>query len=100
MRQPREEATAPLQWTTVFPHDPSTSQAEKIAGALCRFKGSYPRSRLEGLILQQGHPGENESPFSPASIEEMELMAEACRAASHGEVEIRVHALPKMVWKS
>ncbi|HPM26102.1 MAG TPA: radical SAM protein, partial [Methanothrix sp.] len=84
--------------TTVFPHDPSTWAVEEIAGALCRLKGSYPLSRLEGLILQQGHPGEDESPFSPVSIEEMEQMAEACRAASQGEMEIRVHALPKVVW--
>ena len=86
--------------TTLFPNFPSTAQLEKIAGALCRLKAAYPSSRLEGLILQQGHPGEDESPFSPTSIEEMQHMAEACCAASRGELEIRVHALPKMVWKS
>jgi pyruvate formate lyase activating enzyme len=86
--------------TTVFPNFPSTAQLEEIAGALCRLKAAYPSSRLEGLILQQGQPSEGESPFSPVEREEMQEMAEACRVASRGEMEIRIHALPKVVWKS
>lgn len=86
--------------TTVFPGIPSTHQLGNIAGTLCRLEAAYPRSRLEGMTLQQGHPGEDESPFPPATIEEMQEMAASCRAASHGNLEIRVHALPKLVWKN
>lgn len=86
--------------TTIFPNFPSTAQLEKIASALCRLKAAYPGSRLEGLILQQGLPSEEEIPFSPVEREEMQEKAEACRAASHKEIEIWIHALPKMVWKS
>ena len=86
--------------TTVFPNFPSTAQLEEITGALCRLKAAYPSSRLEGLILQQGQPAEEESPFFPVSIEKMEQTAEVCRAASRKEIEIRVHALPSLEWKS
>ena len=86
--------------TTVFPDFPSAAQLEEIAAALCRLKAGYPKSRLEGLILQQGQPAEEESPFFPVSVEKMEQTAEVCRAASRTEIEIRIHALPSLVWKS
>ena len=86
--------------TTVFPNFPSTAQLEKIAVALCRLKAAYPCSRLEGLTLQQGHPGEDESPFPAATVEEMQQMAASCCAASQGMIAVRVHALPEVVWKS
>ena len=86
--------------TTVFPDFPSAAQLEEIAAALCRLKAGYPKSRLEGLILQQGQPAEEESPFFPVSVEKMEQTAEICRAASRKEIEIRIHALPSLVWKS
>jgi len=27
-------------------------------------------------------------------------MAEGCRAASHGQLEVRVHATPKITWEN
>lgn len=86
--------------TTVFPDIPSTAQLEKIASDLCFLKAAYPGSGLMVFTLQQGHPGEDESPFFPVSIERMQQMAEACHAAGQGGVDVRFHALPKMVWKS
>lgn len=83
--------------TTVFPHDPSTVRRRKSSRGTMHLR-VICTSRLRNLILQQVHPGEDESPCSPVSIEGDGAVGEACRAASQGEVEIRVHAL-QVVWE-
>ncbi|MDD1761798.1 MAG: radical SAM protein [Methanothrix sp.] len=86
--------------STVFPEMPSSSQLERIAGALFRLKSVYPNNRLERMTLQQGQPRNGEAPFDPVSVDMMQKMAEGCRAASHGQLEVRVHATPKITWEN
>ena len=86
--------------STVFPEMPSSSQLERIAGTLLQLKAVYPNNRLERMTLQQGRPRDGEAPFESVSADVMQEMAEGCRAASHGQLEIRVHAAPKITWES
>lgn len=86
--------------STVFPEMPSSSQLERIAGTLLQLKAVYPNNCLERMTLQQGQPRDGEAPFEPVSVDVMQEMAEGCRAASHGQLEVRVHAAPKITWKS
>ena len=86
--------------STVFPEMPSSSQLERIAETLLRLKTVYPNNRLESMTLQQGQPRDGGDPFEPISVEVMNEIAEGCRSASQGQLDIRVHAAPKITWKS
>ena len=86
--------------STVFPEMPSLSQLERIAGTLLQLKAVYPNNRLERMTLQQGRSRDGEAPFESVSADVMQEMAEGCRAASHGQLEIRVHAAPKITWEN
>ncbi|MEI8003760.1 MAG: radical SAM protein [Methanothrix sp.] len=86
--------------STVFPEMPSCSQLVKIAGTLCRLKARYPDNRMDCMILQQGLAREGEVRFEPASIEALQEMANACRAACKTELKIRIRAAPKITWKN
>ena len=86
--------------STVFPEMPSSSQLARIAETLLNLKAVYPQNRLIRMTLQQGQPRDGDDPFEPVSVEMMNEMAEGCRAKSEGQLEIRVHTAPKVVWKS
>lgn len=86
--------------STVFPEMPSLSQLERIAGTLLQLKAVYPNNRLERMTLQQGRSRDGEAPFESVSADVMQEMAEGCRAASHRQLEIRVHAAPKITWEN
>lgn len=86
--------------STVFPEMPSASQLERIAGTLLQLKAVYPNNCLERMTLQQGQPRDGEAPFEPVSVDVMQEMAEGCRAASHGQLDVRVHAAPKITWEN
>jgi len=86
--------------STVFPETPSSFQLERIAETLFRLKAVYPQNRLVRMTLQQGQPRDGDDPFEPVFVEVMNEMAEGCRAVSKSQFEIRVHAAPKVIWKS
>ncbi|MCX6677931.1 MAG: radical SAM protein [Methanothrix sp.] len=86
--------------STIFPEMPSCSQLVEIAGTLCRLLALYPENRLESMILQQGLPREGEARFEPVSIDALQEMAKACRAACRTEIKVRIRAAPKITWKN
>lgn len=85
---------------TVFPEMPSTAELESIARTLCSSMKEHPQSHLEAMTLQQGHPSDREAAFTPISSEALEAMAENCRNACKGELNVLVRAAPKIIWKS
>ena len=73
--------------STVFPEMPSCTEVAEVAGTLLELKAKYPGSRLESLILQQGHAREGEPWFEPVSLEAMQEMASASRDGDPGSGE-------------
>ncbi len=82
--------------STIFPELPSTGQIKEIARILEELSKKYPDSRLEHLVLQQGHPREGEPWFEPVSLEVMKEMQEMAHAAEGGiPVQMRAPAVIK-----
>jgi len=80
--------------STIFPELPSLGQIKEIARVLEELGREYPKSRLEHLVLQQGHPREGEPWFEPVSLERMQEMARVV-----GEnIPVKVRAPPVIKW--
>ncbi len=82
--------------STVFPEMPSCTQLTEVAGTLLELRAKYPESRLESLILQQGHARDGEPRFEPVSLEAIQEMASAVGTG----ILVKVRAAPKIRWKN
>lgn len=81
---------------TVFPQMPSCTKVAEAAMTLLELKAKYPASRLESLILQQGHAREGEPWFEPVSLEALLEMASFVGTG----IRVQVRAASKIKWKN
>ncbi len=78
--------------TTVFPEMPSFADVGEIAETLQALMDAFPDNQLDGMVIQQGIPRDNE--FAPVLWEEIDALARRIGGCPDG-IEVRIKAAPR-----